>query len=102
VSIAAAQTDRGLPFGSNRRDQLLVHASSQNHHGNVTRLHIGDAQSIDELRFFAKLREGTRKRSAAAMHHGDLVTFVREIDDRAGTFLYERFIVERSTTDFHD
>ena len=54
AAVSAAEADGRLPGGSDRRHQALVHDAGEHHQGNIARLGVGNAQSVDEVAFLCR------------------------------------------------
>ena len=73
AQIASADADRGLSRRADRCHQLLIQLACEHHHRHISRLFIGDAQSVDEGGLASKLLQGPAQCRAAAVHDHQLV-----------------------------
>ena len=94
-------TVRRNAFGRQCGDHLFIHPARQHHQGDIARLQIGDAQSVDELRFLAKLCERARQGFATAVHHGNVMPIGHQFGDRVRTFSQQQLVVQCRSANFH-
>ena len=98
-AVSAAEADGRASCGHDGGDQALVHDSGQHHQSDIASLGVGDAQAIYEIAFLAQQFEGASKRGAAAVHDGDLVAVLRQLNDGASALVQCVFVFEGSAAE---
>ncbi len=81
ASVRGRNADSGLTFRGNRRGQLLIQQTGEDHDGDITRIAVGDAQAGDELAFDGHALESGREKAAATVNDENFVALPRERRD---------------------
>src|SRR5262249_2275062 len=101
-AILAAQPDRAAPFGVDRRDELLVDRSGEDHLDHFYRLAVGDPQSVYNAAFDTEALQHLADLRAPAVHADRFDADLLEEDDVARERIANLSIPHRVAAVFDD
>src|SRR5262249_55333213 len=98
--IGRGNADGGLSFGGNRGSEALVEQSRKNHHRDVTRFAIGDAEPFDEIALDSHALQRRREYTATTMYDQNLLAFLREQSNLTRKRAHYSVILQQGSSKF--
>ena len=100
AGIRGGDSDGGLTLRGNGGGHFLVEQAGENHDGGVACFAVRDAQAADKLALDGHALQRGGEKLAAAVHHEDLVTLLRQRGNLAREFAHCGVVFQQCSSKF--